>query len=292
MFRSNWRTSSGPVASVGLGYRSTGSSMLDIEFAQLSEPGKVRKENEDYLGYVLPETPEQVRSHGWLFALADGVGGHERGEVASRAAVETMLAGFRQAAAGESHNALLARLVQAANTHVFETGLAGTSGGPAMATTLVTCALRFDRAVVAHVGDSRCYLIRRSQTRALTRDHTVANEQFSMGLLSAREAANVPTHHVLSRSLGNDLFVNTETSEHQVLAGDVLVLCSDGLHGAMTPSEIAHIVGHSDDLAVAATKLVEVANQQDGSDNISVQLIRVRGVERVGMYRGRPYKLL
>jgi protein phosphatase len=291
MFWSNPKPLIEPVGSVAPEYRSTESSMLDIEFAQLSVPGKVRKENEDYLGYVLPEAPEQVRSHGWLFALADGVGGHERGEVASRAAVETMLAGFRQAARGESHNALLPRLVQRANTHVFETGLAGASGGPAMATTLVTCALRFDRAVVVHVGDSRCYLIRRGHATALTRDHTVANEQVRLGVLSAREAADVPTRHVLSRSLGNDLFVNVETSDNQVQAGDVLLLCSDGVHGAVPATDMSQIVSHTADLDAAAQKLVALANERDGSDNISVQLIRVRSVERVGMYRGRPYKL-
>jgi PPM family protein phosphatase len=291
MFRSNWKSLNEPAGSVAFEYRSTESSMLDIEFAQLSDPGKVRKENEDYLGYVLPEAQEQVRSHGWLFALADGVGGHERGEVASRAAVEMVLAGFRQAAGGESHNALLPRLVQAANTHVFETGLAGASGGPAMATTLVTCALRFDRAVVAHVGDSRCYLIRRGHAAALTRDHTVANEQVRLKVLSAREAADVPTRHVLSRSLGNDLFVNVETSENQVQAGDVLLLCSDGVHGEVPATDMSQIVSHTADLDAAAQKLVALANERDGSDNISVQLIRVRSVERVGMYRGRPYKL-
>ena len=291
MFRNNSKPFNEPDGRVALGYRPTESSMLDIEFAQLSHPGKVRKENEDYLGHVLPDAPEQVRSHGWLFALADGVGGHERGEVASRAAVETMLVGFRKAVADSPHTTLLPRLVQEANTRVFETGLAGATSGLAMATTLVACALRFDRAVVAHVGDSRCYLIRRGHASALTRDHTVANEQVRLGVLSANEAADVPTRHVLSRSLGNDLFVNVETSENQVQAGDVLMLCSDGVHGAVPATDISQIVGHAAGLDAAAQKLVALANERDGSDNISVQLIRVRSVERVGMYRGRPYKL-
>jgi len=272
--------------------RSPQSSMLQVEFSQLSDTGRRREHNEDYIGHVVPETPELARSRGWLFALADGVGGQDRGEVASRTAVESLLAGFLDADPGELHTSLLPRLVQAANTHVQEAAMEPGKNIVTIATTLVACALRFDRAVVAHVGDSRCYLIRRGGANALTRDHTVANEQFSMGLLSAREAATVRTRHVLSRSLGNDLFVNPETSEHQVLAGDVLVLCSDGLHGAVTPSEMAHIISHTDDLKSAAKKLVEVANQKDGSDNISVQLIRVRSVERIGMYRGRPYKLL
>jgi protein phosphatase len=151
--------------------------------------------------------------------------------------------------------------------------------------------LRFDRVVVAHVGDSRCYLVRRGQAEALTRDHTVVNEHVRLGIMSAREAAEASTKHLLSRSLGNDLFVSVETGEHQVHTGDVLVLCSDGLHGAVAEADIAGIVASAVDLAAAAQELVALANQRDGSDNISVQLIRVRGVERVGMYRGRPYRL-
>jgi len=265
--------------------------MLDVEFAQLSDTGRVRDHNEDYLGHFVPSTPVLVRSHGWLFVLADGVGGHDKGEVASRTAVESVLAGFREARGEEPPSSLLPRLVKAANSEVYEAGMKTGAGGIAMATTIVGCALRFDRAVIAHVGDSRCYLIRRAQASLLTRDHTVAWEQARMGLLSAREASESPTRHVLSRSVGGDLFVNVEISEHQVLAGDVLVLCSDGLHGAVTSPEIATIVTHSKDLEVAAHKLVAVANEVDGGDNISVQLIGIRSVERVGMYRGRPYRL-
>jgi PPM family protein phosphatase len=265
--------------------------MLDVEFAQLSDTGRVREHNEDYVGHVVPATPALVHTHGWLFVLADGVGGQEKGEVASRTAVECVIAGFCAAASGEPHSALLPRLVQAANTRVFEAGLAARPGGGGMATTLVACALRFDRAVVAHVGDSRCYLVRRGHATVLTKDHTVASEQARLGLLSRREAAKAPTRHLLSRSLGNDMFVNVDTEEIQVLVGDVLVLCSDGLHGPLSAPEIASVVTHDADLDAATRKLVTLANQRDGSDNISLQLVRVRAVERVGMYRGRPYRL-
>jgi protein phosphatase len=272
-------------------HRSSHNSSLEVEFAQLSDRGCVREQNEDYLGLALPATQEQARTHGWLFALADGVGGQEQGQVAARAAVEKLVAGFREAPKEEPHTGLLTRLVQAANTHVYETGRAAGPGGVAMATTIVACALRFDRVVVAHVGDSRCYLIRRSHAKLLTRDHTVAGEQMRLGVLSTREAASAPTRHLLSRSLGNDLFVAVDTSENLLLTGDVLLLCSDGLHGPVTAAEMANVVSRRADLQAAAQELVAIANQRDGSDNISLQLIRVRGVERVGMYRGRPYKL-
>jgi protein phosphatase len=87
------------------------------------------------------------------------------------------------------------------------------------------------------------------------------------------------------------MFVAVETSDHLVLSGDVLLLCSDGLHGAVPAAEMAEIVTRNRDLSAAARELIDTANERDGSDNVSVQLIRIRSVERVGMYRGRPYKL-
>lgn len=265
--------------------------MLDVEFAELSDPGRVREHNEDFLGHVLPASPAEARSHGWLFTLADGVGGQERGEVASRTAVESLLGGFRRAAAGEALSATLPRLLQDANLRVYETGTATGLGGAAMATTLVACALRYDRAVIGHVGDSRCYLVRHRTATLLTRDHTVVNDQVRMGLISAEEAAQAETRHVLTRSLGTNLFVNADIKEHQVIPGDVLVLCCDGLYGSVLAADIAALAGDGAELENAARGLVDLANQRDGGDNISVQLIRVRSVERVGMYRGRPYKL-
>jgi len=227
----------------------------------------------------------------YTFTLADGVGGHDCGEVASREAVETMLTGFRKAPGGEPHSGLLTRLVQAANIRVYEAGRAASPGGLSMATTVVACAIRFDRAVIAHVGDSRCYLVRRGHAKQLTRDHTVVNDQLRLGILNAREAAEHQNKHVLSRSIGADLFVNVDTTDIQVLPGDSLLLCSDGFHGAVPEAQIGNIINNLEDARMAANKLVQLANELDGSDNISVQLIRVRNVERMGMYRGRPYKL-
>lgn len=262
--------------------------MLDVEFAQLSDPGRVRQQNEDYLGYVLPYSSAQLRSHGCLFALADGVGGQQKGEVASRTAVETVLSGFVAARGGEPHKPLLTRLVQAANTQVYESE----SGGAArMATTLVACALRFDRAVIAHVGDSRCYLVRSGQVRQVTNDHTVVGEQVRLGILSRQEAAESSNRHLLSRSIGNDLFVGVEMNEVQLQRNDVLLLCSDGLHGVLPETDIVALVLRYENLPSAAEKLVALANQRDGSDNISVQLVRIHDVERTGIYRGRPYTL-
>jgi PPM family protein phosphatase len=264
---------------------------MDVEFAQISDLGRVRQGNEDYFGCVQPEISGGASGGSWLFAVADGVGGHDMGEVASHTAVEYLLEGFRGASPAESHPALLERLIRQANTRVLDAGHAASPGGTAMATTLVACAMRYDRATVAHVGDSRCYLIRRGQAALLTRDHTVANEHLRLGLISPSEAVGSNTRHLLSRSLGSELMVKVDIEEHQVLVGDVLALCSDGLHGSVSGSEIAALAGNGGDLRKAAQRLVDIANQRDGSDNITLQLVRVRGIERVGMYRGRPYRL-
>jgi serine/threonine protein phosphatase PrpC len=264
---------------------------MDVEFAQLSDLGRVRQGNEDYLGYARPVTAEDARSRGWLFVVADGVGGNDDGEIASQTAVEAVIQGFRESTRGEANSSLLPALIRRANTRVLEAAHERVPGGSNMATTIVACALRHDRVVVAHVGDSRCYLVRQGEARILTRDHTYAAEQVRMGLLSAQEAAESESRHVLSRSLGTGLTVNVEVDEHQVFVGDVLVLCTDGLHNSIRATEIATVAGRAEDLNAAARRLVDIANQRDGSDNITLQIVRVRSVERVGMYRGRPYRL-
>ena len=265
--------------------------MLELEFAELSDPGKLRGHNEDYMGHAAPTDPEETRSRGWLFALADGVGGQDRGEVASRTAVENLRVSFRESKPGEPPTPLLQRLVEAANLKVYETAAAASPGGSSMSTTVVACMLRFDRVSIAHVGDSRCYLIRRGQATVLTRDHTFVGEQVRMGLLSREEAKQSERRHLLSRSLGMNIFVNVDLNEHQLLAGDILLLSSDGFHGAFTNEEIATAVGQFHNLEENTRNLISLAREKDGSDNISVQLIRVKQVERIGMYRGRPYKL-
>ena len=267
------------------------SSTLELEFAELSDVGTVRDHNEDSCGCWCPATPELAHSHGWLFAVADGVGGQDLGEVASGLAVESLREGFRRAKPGESHTTVLQRLIQAANSRVYEAGKGSAPDGANMATTVVACALRFNKAVVANVGDSRCYLIRRGHAVQLTRDHTVVADQVRLGVMSAREAREAQTRHILSRSVGHDLFVAVDTSEHDMEPGDVLLLCTDGLYASIPPIEIANIISSFPNPEYAARKLVDLANERDGADNATAVLVQIRRVEAVGMYRGRPYKL-
>jgi serine/threonine protein phosphatase PrpC len=266
--------------------------MLDLEFAELSDPGLSREHNEDFLGHVLPASPAQVQSQGWLFALADGVGGQEKGEEASRRAIETVLAGFQKIPKGVMHVSLLPRLVQEANLAVYDLGHSQHAKGPRMASTLVTCALRFDSAVISHVGDSRCYLFRNGSGAPLTRDHTMADEQVRLGILSQADAAAGDGRHILTRSLGGEMFVAADTITVNVTPGDVLLLCSDGLHGYVPDPRIQRILNTHTSLERAAAALIAAAHEAGGYDNVSVQLIRILSVQRMGLYRGRPYKLL
>lgn len=259
--------------------------MLEIEFAELSDCGPIRQNNEDFLGYAPRDDARLARTRGWLFTVCDGVGGQAHGEVAARLTVETLLEQFEHWEAGSNPSTALPAAIQAANTRVYD------EGNGAMATTVVACALRFDRATIAHVGDSRCYLVRHGRALALTRDHTWAAEQARLGLLDESAARRSPIGNVLSRSVGVNLFVQPEVCVHNVIAGDILLLCSDGLHAAVPNDELGRLASDREGLAAGAEKLIRLANQSDCGDNVSVQLIRIKSTEAVGMYRGRPYRL-
>ena len=265
--------------------------MLDVQFGQASDFGKVRTNNEDAMGSFIPASRHQARSHGFLFAVADGVGGYDLGEVASATAVKVLTGEFAKAQAGTMLISLLPRLIQHANAAVHDCTLAQEYRGKRMATTLVACALRYDQAIVSHVGDSRCYLVRNGKTSQVTQDHTWVNEQRKMGLISAAEMADSDSRHVLIRSLGPEMFVSPDTTALTLLAGDVLVLCTDGLHDEMSEAAIAEIVSQNKKIDEIASELVARAVEIDGGDNTTAQVIRVRAVEQVGMYRGRPYRL-
>ena len=265
--------------------------MLEVQFGQASDFGKVRANNEDAMGSFIPSSRQQARSHGYLFAVADGVGGMDLGDVASATAISTITEGFASAQAGTLLAGLLPRLVQHANAAVHDCTLAQEYRGKRMATTLVACALRHDQAIVSHVGDSRCYLVRNGQARQVTQDHTLVNEQRKLGLISASEIADSDSRHVLIRSLGPEMFVSPDTTALTLLAGDVLVLCTDGLHDEMNEKTIAGIVSQNKDIEEIARELVARAVEIDGGDNTTAQVIRIKSVEQVGMYRGRPYRL-
>ncbi|HEY6447646.1 MAG TPA: protein phosphatase 2C domain-containing protein [Acidobacteriaceae bacterium] len=263
--------------------------MLEVEFGEATNPGAVRTNNEDCSGYYEPKSRQEARSRGWLFVLADGVGGSDFGEIASAKAVEVLCGGFAEAPENTSLLSLLPRLIQHANAAVHDEGLARERRGRQMATTIVACALRHDQAIVGHAGDSRCYHIRSGQACAVTRDHTWANEQRKLGLISPSEAGATETRHMLTRSLGPELFVTSDTNTISLRAGDRLVLCSDGLYNGLADDDIAEIASQNKNPDQVARDLVNTAVEVDGSDNASAVVIAVRSVEAMAMYRGRLY---
>ena len=265
--------------------------MLDIQFGQASDFGKVRTNNEDAMGSFIPASRQQARSHGYLFVVADGVGGMDLGEVASATAISVITGEFAKAQAGTMLISLLPRLIQHANAAVHDCTLAPQYRGKKMATTVVACAVRHDQAIVSNVGDSRCYLIRHGKAKQITQDHTWVNEQRKLGLISAGEMAGSDSRHVLIRSLGPEMFVSADTTAVTLQTDDILVLCTDGLHDEMSERDIASIVSQGKSIDEIARELVARAVELDGGDNTTAQVIRIKSVEQVGMYRGRPYRL-
>lgn len=265
--------------------------MLDVQFGQASDFGKVRTNNEDAMGSFVPISRHQARSHGYLFAVADGVGGMDLGEVASATAIEVLIKEFPAAQSDSMLISLLPRLVQHANAAVHDCTLQREYRGKRMATTLVACALRYDQAIVSHVGDSRCYMVRNGRARQVTQDHTLVNEQRKVGLITAEEMATSESRHILLRSLGPEMFIAPETAAVSIQPGDTLVLCTDGLHNELPDAELAAIVSQNKPPEELARELVARAVELDGGDNTTAQVIRVRAVEQFGMYRGRPYRL-
>ncbi len=269
--------------------RSSGQRMLEIHYGEASHPGKIRPNNEDAVGSYIPPTRSQVRSHGYLFALADGVGSSDHGEVAAATAISVVLRDFAKAQEDAMLSTLLPYLMQQANSAIYHRMLSPRYLNKKMATTLLLCALRYDQAIVSHVGDSRCYLIRGGRPRLITQDHTVLNEQKRNGVLSPRQVEEMEDNQELARSLGPDILVTADTAVFNLMAGDVLVLCTDGLHRVLTDSEIAAVASKKKGAGEIARDLVSRAVTLDGSQNTTVQVILIKAVERVGTGRRFPF---
>lgn len=263
--------------------------MLDIVYGIGTDPGQ-RARNEDATAVFVPRSRREVQARGWMFALADGAGGHASGEKAASKAVTTMVKGFGEAVEQTSLNSLMPRLIQHANAAVYDEALNPQWRQKGMASTVVACAIRQDQAVVAHVGDSRCYLIRDGNLDLLTRDHSWVEEQRRQGLLTEAEAETSESRHVLTRALGMDRFVTAETSVLTVRAKDTLILCTDGLYAKLGSASMASMLSQrAEDPSMVAQELVREAIRLDGSDNATALVIHIRSVEATAMYRGRQY---
>lgn len=246
-----------------------------VSFAQLTDAGRVRARNEDYAGAFEPDEPRLRDRRGRLFAVADGMGGHARGDVASRLAVDTVRAAyFDDAALADDVPGALVRSVERANAVLYAEG-AGHDGEPRMGTTLTALVVRDREAFVAHVGDSRAYLVRGREIRQLTEDHSLVSELVRKGVLTPSEAEHHPSAHVVVRALGAASAVAVEVTGPVPLDdGDTLVLCTDGLSRLVTAREILR-AARARALPRACARLVRLANRRGGPDNITLQMVRV-----------------
>jgi protein phosphatase len=244
-----------------------------IEIGGLSDVGCHRDNNEDYYSYWEPESEEEFAQKGRLAVVADGMGGYEGGQEASRLAVEIIVETYRSAA-DDPQAALLASL-QAAHEQIRQYGekhprLLG------MGTTCTALALNGRRLYFAHVGDSRLYLVRGDKISRLTKDHSYVGRLLESGIISSREAETHPQRHILTAALGAGIPLEADFPESpiQLEADDVLVLCTDGLWGQVEEKELLQVVG-ANSAADACHLLVGMAKHRGGPDNITVQILRL-----------------
>lgn len=248
---------------------------LGLEVAGRSDVGRVRTSNEDSFGY------DQRLG---VYVVCDGMGGHAAGEVASRIAVDTVLAYFRDqepmAADASLIDApmgarLLADAVNKANESILEYADANkaTSG---MGTTLVAARFCDGKFTIAHVGDSRIYLFREGALVQLTEDHSFVMEQVRRGVLTVEEAKHSAAQHIITRALGTGDDSPPDLAEFPAQEGDVLLLTTDGILRHVTDPEIKTILAQIPSLQLACDTLVDAANEDGGEDNSTCMLLRVR----------------
>jgi serine/threonine-protein kinase len=259
---------------------------MELTYAELSSAGTVRPRNEDSVGFWQPETLEEKRNRGAIAVLADGVGGQGRGDVASRLAVERALKTFREARGEATPPQLLTQVFNAANLAVYDKSMED-HGATRMATTLAIAVFRNDHVTVGNVGDSRVYLVRRSEIKQISTDHSYVAMQRKFGLISEADAKQSENRYILTRSVGQDPTIRVDVEEMPVMKGDRIVLCSDGLHSCVADGEICDIVGRYAP-EQACRQLVALAEQRGTDDNVSAQVVQVEQVEEVGFYRGVP----
>ena len=245
-----------------------------IEAASLTDVGCHRENNEDNYLYWEPESDAEFARVGRLAVVADGMGGAEGGQFASRIAVETVQAVY----AGSNDGDPQARLIDGlrnANFAVQKKALE-TPGLHGMGTTLTACSLIGDRLTFAHVGDSRLFLIRDGAAQQLTRDHSLVARLVEAGTIRPEDAESHPQKHVLTAAIGVMEDVQPDYPSEPVLLqkGDTLVLCTDGLWGQVSGAEIAQVI-KGKGLDTAAKALVSLAKERGGPDNITLQILKL-----------------
>ena len=252
--------------------------VLRVRFAGETDVGMKRTHNEDYL-YL----PEEER----LVIVADGMGGHASGDVASRLAIETVVEFFRETMedndltwpylideARRFQENRLVTGIKLANLEIFDASQKNPKCR-GMGTTIVSCLFLENEVIVAHVGDSRVYLIREGRIRQITEDHSLLNDYIKMKRIKPDDVEKFPHKNVIVRALGMKDTVSVDLLFLSPELGDVFLLCSDGLSGMVDDQSLLSIVQSVPDLDACCERLIETANGNGGVDNITVALARL-----------------
>jgi protein phosphatase len=249
-------------------------STMTLEFFSATDTGRARNNNEDSVA---------VEEASQLVVLADGMGGYNAGEVASGMAtafIKTELGRWLSEASDNATDTDVRRAmdicVDNANRAIFNAANSNPQYA-GMGTTLVVGVFRDGRLLMGHVGDSRGYRLRAGRLQQITHDHSLLQEQIDSGLITAEQAAFSSNKNLVTRAVGVEDTVLLETHLHDVLPGDIYLLCSDGLSDMLDDESISQLLQGSDALPEVAAALVDAANDAGGKDNISVVLARVRG---------------
>lgn len=251
------------------------SAALKLKVCGLSDVGRIREHNEDSF---------DVDVEGQVYVVADGMGGHRHGEVASRIAVEAISAAFQDGADLEIDDSLpphlgqLKAAIEAAQGAV-QSAVEEDVSLVGMGTTVVAMIVRDDSAGVAHVGDSRAYRLRDGMLQQLTKDHTWVGEQVGAGLLSEEQAKVHPLRNVVTRALGGRGGVQVDVSEVTLMPGDQYLLCSDGLTTMLSDAEIGQHLMNADSIEGASRSLIASANEGGGLDNTTVVMVEVEAAD-------------
>lgn len=257
---------------------------VTVTWRVITHKGLVRSQNEDahYVAHSVKNESESASRY--LFAVADGLGGHRGGAIASRMALKSVKDEFLNWRGGGAKR-LVSRALQRANEEVFIAGHSEPELFDNMQTTLTAVALEQDSLAIGHVGDCRLYRARNGSIELLTRDHTMANDMLKLHLISQEQAGQHPGRHQLTRSIGGEPFLHIDVIREQILPDDTYLLCSDGLWSELTQEDIK-IAMQESNIGAACEKLVGLALKAGAPDNITAIMIRI---ETIGEKAPSPF---
>lgn len=232
--------------------------------SMISDIGNKRSLNEDYAGYLEKENYK-------IYVVADGMGGHNAGEVASKMAVEAIVNYISENINNKNYNEILKKAIKTANNEIYD--FASTSEKlNGMGTTVTACLVINNKGFVANVGDSSCFLIRNNKIKKITKDHSLVQELLDLGTISEEEAFNHPKKNIITRAVGTSKEILIDVFEIDILKDDIIMLCSDGLTNEIQKNRVLEILNSAKSLKNACEKLVLEAKNNGGRDNITVLL--------------------